>query len=359
MTPQRRTLLKCGLAALLACLAACGPGQEPVYQPRFADQPAQPKEPVYILGVHPLHNPKHLFKIFQPLVDHLNRHLHGARIKLEASRNYQAYDRKLLSGHFHLALPNPYQTLLALDHGYRVFGKMGDDFNFRGIILVRRDSGIASVADLKGKAVSYPAPTALAATMMPQWYLHTHGLDVMRDLDNRYVGSQESSILNVYRGDTAAGATWPPPWRAFSAAHPEVAAALKVIWQTESMLNNGLVARRDVPPGLVDEVGRLLFQLHTHAEGRAILAAMELSRFEPAGDQTYQPVRDFVRRFAAQVRPVELNAAVERRPDRSPPSPPAPPSPRPLPSAEAGVRPPGEAWLDFAPELRRAGVFPG
>ena len=44
----------------------------------------------------------------------------------------------------------------------------------------------------------------LAATMMPQYYLHTHGIDVNRDVETRYVGSQESSILNVLRGHVAA-----------------------------------------------------------------------------------------------------------------------------------------------------------
>ena len=91
---------------------------------------------------------------------------------------------------------------------------MGDDNKFAGIILVRRDSGINKLSDLKGKKVSYPARTALAATMMPQYYFQTHGLDVNRDIENLYVGSQESSIMNVYLGNVAAGATWPMqnPW---------------------------------------------------------------------------------------------------------------------------------------------------
>lgn len=88
---------------------------------------------------------------------------------------------------------------------------MGDDDNFRGIILVRKDSGIKSVKDLVGKNISYPAPTALAATMMPQWYLHIHGINIHTDITNSYVGSQESSIMNVFLGKSAAGATWPPP----------------------------------------------------------------------------------------------------------------------------------------------------
>jgi phosphonate transport system substrate-binding protein len=306
MLPLRRAILKRGLAVLLApwLLSACQRGQEARYEPLYADHPPVSAATVYLFGVHPLHNPKRLFEVYQPLVDYLNHHLDGVSIKLEASRDYAAYDAKLAAGHFHLALPNPYQTLVASEHGYRVFGKMGDDHDFRGIILVRKDGGIREVADLKGKSVSYPAPTALAATMLPQWYLHSHGLDVMRDIDNRYVGSQESSIMNVYRGITAAGATWPPPWRALSRERPELARELKVIWQTESLPNNGLVARADLPPDTVARIGQLFFNLHAHAEGRRILAAMALSRYEPADIATYQPVRDFLLEFEAQVRPV-------------------------------------------------------
>lgn len=46
----------------------------------------------------------------------------------------------------------------------------GDPKDFKGIFLVRIDSGIKVPADLKGKAVSYPSPTALAACIMPQYF---------------------------------------------------------------------------------------------------------------------------------------------------------------------------------------------
>ena len=104
-------------------------------------------------------------------------------------------------------MPNPYQTVRSLKFGYSVFGKMGNDELFRGIILVRKDGGIRKLSDLKGKTVCYPAPTALAATMMPQYYLQTHGLNVNHDIENLYVGSQESSIMNVLRGHAAAAGT--------------------------------------------------------------------------------------------------------------------------------------------------------
>lgn len=301
MTSTRRTLWML-LSGMLLALGGCDAKQPAAYQPSFGTEPPH-HHTVYLFGVHPLHNPEHLFQVYQPMVDYINRRLRGGRLQLEASRNYAAYDEKLFGGRFHFSLPNPYQTIEALKHGYRVFGKMGDDLNFRGILLVRKDGGIDKPSDLKGKAVSYPAPTALAATMMPQWYLHTHGIDVMRDLDNRYVGSQESSIMNVFLGETAAGATWPPPWRAFAKERPDVAAQLEVRWETEPLINNGLVVRKDVPEAIVAQVGEAIFHLHTHDEGRTILAAMELSRYEPATNDDYRKVTAFLERFEREVRP--------------------------------------------------------
>ncbi len=190
------------------------------YQPIFGDQ-AHLVAKEYLVGIHPLHNPKRLFEVYGPIIDRINLAMPDVILKLEASRNYEEFDKKLYSGHFDLAMPNPYQTIRALAHGYRVFGKMGDDDDFRGIILVRKDSGIQKVTDLKGKVVAYPAATALAATMMPQQYLQNHGLNINTDIENRYVGSQESSIMNVLLGHVAAAATWPVPWKIFVAEHPE------------------------------------------------------------------------------------------------------------------------------------------
>jgi phosphonate transport system substrate-binding protein len=285
-------------------LAACDRPTESPYQPTFSNVPPV-IETVYLFGVHPLHNPQHLYKVFGPLTDYLSEQIPGVRFKLEASRNYAAYDEKLYARKFHFSLPNPYQTVNAIDKGYQVFAKMGDDDNFRGIILVRRDSDIRQVSDLKGKAVSYPAPTALAATMMPQYYLQTHGVDVTGELDNRYVGSQESSVMNVYLKQTTAAATWPPPWRALAKQRPELKNALKVIWQTEPLINNGLVVLPEVPAAVVQRVQDMLVNLHTHERGRQILEPMELSRFEQADNGSYEVVRDFIDNFAQEVRPLD------------------------------------------------------
>jgi phosphonate transport system substrate-binding protein len=290
-------------AVLPLLFLACQSGPREAYTPTFEASPSAQVE--YVFAIHPLHNPKRLMEVYGPIVDRLNARVPGAHFRFEASRNYAEFERKLMQRKIHFALPNPYQTVMCLPKGYRVFGKMGDDHLFCGVILVRTDGGIRRVGDLKGRTISYPAPTALAATLMPQFYLHTHGLDVNRDVRNLYVGSQESSIMNVYLGISAAGATWPVPWLAFQRKHPDLAKHLVLRWQTETLPNNSLVAREDVPSALVRQVAAVLFTLQHDEEGRRFLSEIPISRFEPATESTYEPVKRYLQEFSRRVRPLD------------------------------------------------------
>jgi phosphonate transport system substrate-binding protein len=288
----------------LVCLTGCDNPRTQSTEPAYSSQPPAMQR-VMVFGVHPLHNPQKLDAVYGPLVAYLNSQLGDVKLRLEASRDYGSYEEKLFARQFEFALPNPYQTLRALKHGYKVFGRVDQEGDFRGIVVVRRDSAVRNVADLSGKTIAYPAPTALAATMMPQFFLRQNGLDLMRETQSRYVGSQESSILNVYHKDAAAAATWPPPWRAFVKEHPTEAAELKVMWETEPLPGNSLVVRNDVPPELVARVARLLTTLHESEAGRSILAGMEAHGIAPATEDTYAPVRAFLDEFSRTVRPLE------------------------------------------------------
>lgn len=258
----------------------------------------EPQILIYTFAVHPLHNPKLLFSGYQPLINHINRHVEGFQLKLVASRDYAAFERRLYAGDYEVALPNPLQTLRCLRAGYEVVGKMADDERFQGIIITRKDSNILFVEDLEDRPLSFPAPTALAATLMPKYFLKSRGLVVREDLIH-YVGSQESAIMNVYLGKTDAAGTWPLPWESLLLRRPEIAESLKVQWRTEPLINNALVMRKNMPPAHRDAILRVLFTLQDSPEGRKILQNIQLSRFEPSSDKDYQRVADFLQDYEA------------------------------------------------------------
>lgn len=298
----KSTTLCCALVAF--ALAACDhqPAEKSL---QYSNAPVGTQTPVYRLVPHPLYNPQKLSETFQPLVDYLNHQVPAANIQLETSRDYQVFEKKIRAREGEFLMPNPWQTLEAQKVGYHVISMWGDAADFKGIFIVRKDSGIKVPADLKGKVVSYPSPTALAGAIMPQYFLHQNGIDINKDIQNSYVGSQESSMMNVYLGQSVAGATWPPPWRLFQKNHPAEAAKLKVIWETPSLINNSVMAREDVPVAIRQGVRQALLDLPKTAEGKKILAGMETAGFYAANDASYEVVRAYIKRFEQEVRPVE------------------------------------------------------
>ncbi|MBP7651866.1 PhnD/SsuA/transferrin family substrate-binding protein [Candidatus Dependentiae bacterium] len=285
------------------CLALCCERSPENNWPKYKTSPSV-SEKVYCFAVHPLHNPAKLTAVYQPLMDYLNKKFVDVRFELESSRDYANFEGKIKARKPEFILPNPWQTLEAMKVGYKVIAMAGDKNDFKGIFIVRKNSGIKEPADLKGKSVSYPSPTALAACIMPQYFLYLHGINVMKEIKNVYVGSQESSIMNVYLNKTAAGATWPPPWRAFQKTNPKEASEMYVIWETPYLINNSVMAKGDIPIKIIDQLCSFLFQLRDTQEGRKILSDMETAGFYAATDNDYDIVKSYIIEFEKKVRKV-------------------------------------------------------
>jgi phosphonate transport system substrate-binding protein len=78
-----------------------------------------------------------------------------------------------------------------------------------------------------------------------------------------------------------------------------------VKWETAPLVNNAVMARDDLPPPLVAQLRTTLLELDQTAAGKAILAHMEIARFLPATDASYEVVRQYVAHFERAIRPVE------------------------------------------------------
>jgi phosphonate transport system substrate-binding protein len=292
---------------LCLSLGACERAPQQVKTLQYSNAPVGPVVQTYRLAIPPLYSPQQLSVAYQPLVHYLNSRIAGVAIELESSRDFKTYEQKFRERKPEILLLNPWETLQAMKSGYQVIAMAGDVEDFKGIFIVRKDSPVKTPADLKGKVVSYPSPTALAAAIMTQYYLHTDGIDVNHDIHNIYVGSHESSILNAYMGKAAAASTWPPAWRLFQKDHPQEANQLKVIWETPPLINNAVMVRDDVPAAIRLQIKQALPRLGNTAEGQAILAGMETARFHPATDRSYDRIRNYIVRFEKEVRPVEHN----------------------------------------------------
>lgn len=305
------------LASLCFAAAACRGQHDDEYAPVLADAPRTRATRVeYAFGVFPLQNPIRLFQMWQPALDLVNEQTTALALRVEAGRDYPSYEAKLKARAVAFAVLNPYQALRAEEMGYRIFAKLGNDPEMSGIIVTRKDGGVESVADLRGQRISFPAPTALASTLMTKLFLKRHGLDVDREAEPMYVGSIDSSVMNVYLGHTRAGGAWPATWETLRREKPEVVDALRISWRTPPLASLAVVARDDVPAEHVAFVRAALVKMHEGERGREVLRRLELPRFDAADASRYEEVRAFLRDYEREIGPapsLEMQHAARAR----------------------------------------------
>lgn len=254
------------------------------------------RDDTLIFGIHPYTNPQDLFEAYNPIARYLEGKIPGAKFQIEASKDYADFEAKLSARRFHFAMPNPYETLLSLEHGYRVIAKMTPDEDFRGLIVARADKKIPSPRDLAGKPLCFPSPTAVAGTMLPMLYLAENGLKIEKE-QIRFVGSQFSSILNAYSGDALACGSTVRFWRLWSRDNPDKAKDMTVLWKTDSLPHNGIVARDDVSPQLAQQVASVLAGMDKDKELDQKQFKADQAHFELAGNAHYKPMLDFLKRY--------------------------------------------------------------
>lgn len=279
--------------SLLFSFSACNDKNDGDYKPKGVAA----AQSSYIVGIHPYLNSKKTYLSYRPILDYLEENIDGVKFELQTSSDYTVYEEKLYKAEFDFALPNPYQTINSFSRGYKVIAKMKPDDVFRGVIVAKKSSNIQSVNDLKGKTVSFPAKTALAAAMMPLYFLHKNGLDINKDIELKFVGSQFSSIMNTYTGDAIAAATWPPPWEQWKKENPDMASEMRVIWVTEPLVNNGFVVKETVDGKLAAKVAKLLVELDSAEKGKELLKNAGFEGFEYADEARYEPVKKFIKEY--------------------------------------------------------------
>ena len=124
------------------------------------------------MGVFPRRPIAKTHKFFKPLAEKLSKEL-GEPVNLIVAKNFKEFWKGAQSGKYDLVHYNQYHYLLSHKaKGYKVIA-VNEEFGsstLAGSLSVRKDSGINSISDLKGKTIlfgggkkamgSYIAPTA-------------------------------------------------------------------------------------------------------------------------------------------------------------------------------------------------------
>jgi phosphonate transport system substrate-binding protein len=227
-----------------------------------------------------------LHRDWTPLLDHLSRQV-GVELRLLLQPTIPRFEADVFSGAADLAYLNPYHQVIAhREQGY--VPMIRSNVALSGLLVVRQDDPIASVAGLNGKTLAFPAPNAFGASL---WMRALLAEREKIQFTPTYVQTHGNVYRHVLSGQAAAGGGVN---HTLTQERPEIRQGLRVLLETPGVAPHPLSAHPRVDAGLRKAMTDALAQLARQPEGQALLRAVEIDdlvRADHARD--YAPLESF------------------------------------------------------------------
>jgi len=235
------------------------------------------------IGIVPQQNATKLARLWTPICNYLSQQT-GYRFVFKTAKDIPTFEKRLAAGEYDIAYMNPYHyTVFSIDPGYRAFARETNK-RIQGIIVVKKDSAIQSIAELSGKTLAFPAPAAFAASVVPRAYFKAKQIEIRP----RYVSSHDSVYLTVSKNLYPAGGGIQ---RTFNNMPESTRKQLRILWKTPGYTPHAFAAHPRLSVTVVKDTAGALIAMSTDEEGGKLLENLKFNPIGPAKDEDWDDVR--------------------------------------------------------------------
>lgn len=265
----------CSVALSIFLLVVAGVG----HRSAVAAEPAAAAAMTYSFGVVPQFEQRKLYASWKPIVDDLERRT-GLHFNLVTTLKVQDFEKAFARGEFDFVYVNPYHVVRVREsQGY--IPLVADKVPLRGIVVVRKDGPIKTVADLNGKTVAFPSANALGSSLLVRSDLEQiHHVRVTP----LYAKTHSSVYLHVAKDLVAAGGGVE---KTLQEEDESLQAQLRVIYTTRACPSHPIVAHPRVAPEVREKVRKALFAMGETPEGKEMLLKVPVTQFIPVTYEDY------------------------------------------------------------------------
>jgi phosphonate transport system substrate-binding protein len=250
-------------------------------------------QPVFRITAIPDESPTELARKAAPLANYLGQRL-GMKVEFTPVTDYAAAVEALANRQVDLAWLGGF-TFVQANH--RSGGKIvplvqrAEDEKFRSVFIATNPA-IRSLADLKGRTLSFGSQSSTSGHLMPRSYLLAAGVDPDRDLKRvAYSGAHDATAAAVASGKVDAGALNISVWDKLVADHKVDPAKLHVFFTTPPYYDYNWSVHADMPRAQRETLIRAFTELSPETpEGREILGLQRATRFIPTRAENYQGI---------------------------------------------------------------------
>lgn len=270
------------LALLVALFTATGPV--------VATADEQP----LVFGIISSAEPSRVYAEWQPFADYLAARL-SRPIKMVVPRGFDKLVEEIEQGQIDIFYVNSFIYYRLQEKGKAMpvaqMQNLNGSVTSRSVVLVRKDSGIKSLDQLKGEKVAFVSPMGAGGYLAPRAQFYKEGVKTRTDVREEFTKNLTTSLHKVLLGDVKAASMCGLNYRLMSIKID--AGELEIISTSDSYAEDVIGARASLSAPERERIARILFDMDKNEEGRRILAPMEelkIQKFIPYDASKTEPL---------------------------------------------------------------------
>ena len=174
----------------------------------------------------------------------------------------------------------------------RTLSEDGEEF-YHSMIVTKKDSGITSLKDLKGKSFAFTDRKSTSGYLFPMTELKKAGIALTDFSAVQFLQKHANSLLAVYKGHVDAGAT---SVTAIDKVEIDMN-TLNIIWKSEPIYRGPWIARKDLAEEKVKKIKQAMLKIGAPGkpENEAIFNELTTKGFVEVKDSDYDNVREVIK----------------------------------------------------------------
>jgi len=248
---------------------------------------------VFRLTAIPDESPTELARKAAPLVKYLEGTL-GMKVEYTPVTDYAAAVEALVNKKVDMAWFGGFTFVQA---NVRSGGKIiplvqrEEDEKFRSV-FISSDPAVKTLADLKGKDVSFGSQSSTSGHLMPRSFLLQANINPEKDFGRvAYSGAHDATIAAVASGKVQGGALNISVWEKFVADKKVDTDKVRVIYTTPPYYDYNWSVHADMPAAQREKLAAALLKLdRATPEGKAVLDLQRATRFVPTKAENYKGI---------------------------------------------------------------------
>ena len=232
---------------------------------------------------------------FEPLMNYLSESI-GQKVTLYIAKDYGDLRTQMENGSVDIGSFSPFAYVDAARGGkIRIIAQsiIEGSATYRGIVVVRKDSGLKSIADLKGKRFAFVDPKSASGYVYPRAMLIEKGINPETFFkETIFAGSHDKVIAAVLEGRVDAGAIYDGALGVAKRSGVSVDGLLTMA-SSDPIPHDAIAVRIGMDEGLAKRIQLALINLDKSEAGRRVIARSKkkLTGHVIAQDSTFDVVR--------------------------------------------------------------------